>query len=150
MILKKHVALCILLTKCPTVLRPASFCKQFRVQIQASPPSHLCAPPPTLSSPHRAMVITSLSDMNSFDCFSDVSGKKPKPQANMCVFGIMMGQEVIIRSLLVLSSFLFTLSVVFLLGFVLVFFIVEIWLFSASYCGVPWHCWQVLQPSTGT
>ena len=72
------------------------------------------------------MVITSLSDMSSYDCFSDVSGKKLKPLVNVCVFGIMMGQEVTIRSLLVLSLFLCTLSVVFLLGFVLVFFIVEI------------------------
>ena len=44
----------------------------------------------------------------------------------MCAYGIMMGQEVTIRSLLVLSSFLFTLSVAFLLASVLVFFIVEI------------------------
>lgn len=70
-------------------------------------------------------IIFIIIDGNNF-VFSGVSGKEPKIPPNMCVFGITMELEATIRSWLVLFSFLYTLSVVFLLGFVLVFFIVEI------------------------
>ena len=68
--------------------------------------------------------------------FSGVSGKKQKIHPKVSVFGIMMAQEMIIRFLLDQSSFLFTLSVAFPWGFVLVFFIAEISLSSVSCSGV--------------
>ena len=59
-------------------------------------------------------------------CVSDVRGREQEILPNMCVYGIMMEQEISIKFLLVQFSFLFTPSVAFLLGFVQVFFIAEI------------------------
>lgn len=69
-------------------------------------------------------------------CFSGVSGKQPIIHHSMCAFGIMMALEATTRFLLGQFSFLFTLSVAFLLAFVRVFFIAEISLYSASCSGV--------------
>ena len=70
-------------------------------------------------------------------CFSDVNQKPLTIPPNMCALGIMMEQEVTIRSLQVQFLSWCTQSVGFHLDFVQEFFTEETSLFSVFYCGAP-------------